>query len=126
MAITTAVKPPEYYWGATLNDPVQWTTTATTTGTSVNTGTGTTFKFHEPSEAAPQIRGMDELSHEVFNLPKEALENMWVARFGYGFIPYEAIEYDDFFRLAACRLMNLHMMEWYVTSSKWVGRVSPE
>lgn len=125
MAITTAVKPPEHFWGTVLNDPVQWTTTATTTATTA-TGTGTTFKFNEPAEVAPQIRGMGELSHEVFNMPKAALENMWVARFGYGFIPYVAIEHDDFFRLAACRLMNLNMMEWYVTASRWVGRVSPE
>ena len=58
-----------------------------------------------------QIESMSDLDHAVFKTPVETLVNLWLARFGSGWIPKEEVRNDEFFDWAALRLNKLGKLE---------------
>jgi len=51
------------------------------------------------------------LENEAFKIPVDRLVNLWIARFGNDWVPMEAIEEEEFFRLAFNRLKQLGEVE---------------
>lgn len=58
-----------------------------------------------------RIESMSDLDHAVFKTPVETLVNLWLARFGSGWIPKEEVRNDEFFDWAALRLNKLGKLE---------------
>lgn len=113
-------------YATTTSAGTQWSSNTLSTSATSGTVAWSMPPDNGFGEMTPQVRDVDELSHAVFDTPIETLVNMWIARFGHGFIHYGVIEQDTFFRLSAFRLMNLNKVEYVIIGSAWHGRVPPE
>ena len=58
-----------------------------------------------------RIESMSDLDHAVFKTPVETLVNLWLARFGSGWVSKEEVRSDEFFDWAALRLSKLGKLE---------------
>jgi hypothetical protein len=100
-AATTSVNIPTNIISVGNMQPGQWITSSTTT----TAGSWTV------DEAYPPAVTKKHTDHNVFRTPIKDLMNMWLARFGEGFIPVSELYAEEFYRLATYRLFKAGKLE---------------
>lgn len=105
------------------------TVSVTTTGSTTTAGTWTvlpqpqpgmwaasTAPWNTPSIPYPPPISIEQTDHIVFSTPIKDLMNMWLAKFGEGWVNYrEALE-DEFYRHTIYRLAKAGKMEDAIAS----------
>lgn len=65
-----------------------------------------------------RVQSTSDLDHAVFKTPVATLVNLWVARFGDGWVDKKGVQGDEFFEWVAVRLKQMGKLEEHLILEK--------
>ena len=117
MVTTTSTTYP-YTGNVTLATNTTGTSWAQLSNAPITSGTTGTTKIALSEEVVDM---QTILEHPVFKSKVSELKTAWLARFGSGWVRFDQVENDDYFKFAAQRLVKMGKLEMHAVNetSSW-------